>query len=248
MTSPDSAGSGFPAPRHFCSTHWSVVLKARQTGSSEAQEALAWLCEHYWYPLYAFVRRKGHDPDAARDLTQAFFARLLEKDTFGEADPARGRFRTFLLAALQNFVANAHDHDRALKRGGGQAPVRLDWGEAESRYGSDVAHEMTAEKLFLRRWALTLLDRVLQRLRAEYAEDRKEKLFEAIKPFLVGNASAETYAEVGQRLKLNEGAVKVAVHRMRRRYRELLRAEILETVEDPQAVDSELRDLFEALR
>jgi RNA polymerase sigma-70 factor (ECF subfamily) len=247
----DSANTGFPAPRGFCSTHWSVVVKARQTGSPEAQEALTWLCESYWYPLYAFVRRKGHSAEAARDLTQAFFARLIEKDEIPDADPSRGRFRTFLLTALQHFLANAHDHERALKRGGGREPVRLNWGEAESRYSHDPAHELTPEKLFLRRWAVTLLERVLQRLRAEYAEAGKEPLFEALKVFLTGNASAESYSEAGKRIKLSEGAVKVAVHRMRRRYRELLRAEIMETVDDPSrpgAVDDELRDLFEALR
>lgn len=247
----DNTNSGFPSPRGFCSTHWSVVVKARQTGSPEAQEALAWLCENYWYPLYAFVRRKGHSAEAARDLTQAFFARLIEKDEFPDADPARGRFRTFLLTALSHFLANAHDHACALKRGGGRDLARLNWDEAESRYGQDPAHELTPEKLFLRRWALTLLERVLQRLRAEYIEARKEPLYDALKAFLTGNASAESYSETGQRIKLSEGAVKVAVHRMRRRYRELLRAEIMETVDDPTrpgAVDEELRDLFEALK
>jgi RNA polymerase sigma factor (sigma-70 family) len=247
----DAKDSGFPSPRGFCTTRWSVVRRAQQPGSPEAHEALAWLCENYWYPLYAFVRRKGHDADAARDLTQAFFARLLEKEDLSDADPLRGRFRTFLLAALQNFLANAHDHENALKRGGGRPPVRLDWGDAESRYEHEPAHDLTPEKLFLRRWALTLLDRVLQRLRAEHVEARKEALFDALKVFLTGNAPPETYAEAGRRLKLSEGAVKVAVHRLRKRYRALLQAEIRETVEDPErpgAVDDELRELREALR
>jgi len=251
MSAPANSNSGFPTPRGFCSTHWSVVSKIRRTGSPEAADALTWLCEQYWYPLYAFVRRKGYDAEKARDLTQAFFARLIEKDEIPAADPNRGRFRTFLLTALQHFLANARDHEHALKRGGGRRPIRLDWRDAESRYGQEPGHDLTPEKLFLRRWAMTLLDRVLGQLRSEYGEGRKRAVFEAAKAFLTANASAETYAEIGRRLKLSEGAVKVAVHRMRRRYRELLRTEIKETVDDPErpgSVDEELNDLFEALR
>jgi RNA polymerase sigma-70 factor (ECF subfamily) len=193
------------------------------------------------------VRRCGHNPETAHDLTQAFFARLLEKDYLRAADRGRGRFRSFLLSALQHFLCNQHDRARAKKRGGGRSPISLDLQSAEDRYHLEPAHGMTAERLFERRWALTLLDQVLARLRSEWVGDGKAKLFDALKPALAGAEDWGSYRHVGAKHGLSEGAVKVTVHRLRRRYRELLREEIGRTLEDPGDVDEEIRNLFAVL-
>ena len=229
----------------FVTTRWSLIVAARGD-SPPAREALSELCRAYWYPLYAYIRRKGHTHAEAEDLTQEFLARLLERDDLAGVDPARGRFRSFLLAACNHFLSNRRDHDRALKRGGGQQPLPLDFGAAEQRYNAEPGHEETAERLFERRWALALLDRVLDRLRQEYATGGKGELFEKLKGRLAGDSGA-SYADVATDLTLTEGAVKVAAHRMRLRYRDLLRDEIAQTLDDPTAVDDEIRSLFTAL-
>jgi RNA polymerase sigma-70 factor (ECF subfamily) len=229
----------------FATTRWSLVAAAGDPAAPESRQALADLCGQYWYPVYAYVRRRGYDRHKAEDLTQGFFARLLEKNDLAAADRTRGRFRSFLLAACQHFLANQFDHDTAKKRGGRQAPVRLDFAAADTRYAAEPAHADTPEKLFDRRWALDLLDRALSELRSEYEESGRGKLFDELKGCLGGADVA--YADLAGRLGLTEGAVKVAVHRLRQRYRDRLRAAIAETVGAPDDVDDEVRDLFAAL-
>jgi RNA polymerase sigma-70 factor (ECF subfamily) len=233
----------------FLTTQWSVVLAAGDAASSESAQALATLCELYWYPLYAFVRRRGYDPEAAQDLTQAFFVRVIEKAYLRDATPTRGRFRSFLLGSLKHFLANEWDHARALKRGGGAPMLSLDveLGEGETRYRLEPADDETPERLFERQWALTLLTRVVARLRDEWQQAGKGDRFDALRPALTGEPDAQTYAQVGERLGMSEGAVKVAVHRLRRRVRTLLQEEIARTVEDPGEVEDEISHLFEVL-
>jgi RNA polymerase sigma factor (sigma-70 family) len=234
-------------PDRFRTTHWSLIVAAKEHESTAARAALAELCESYWYPLYAFIRRQGHSIEDARDLTQEFFARLLEKDYLGAVDREKGKFRSFLLACCKHFLANEHDRVTALKRGGGVAIRSLDCGAAEDRYREEPAHDVTPEKLFERRWALVLLQNVCARLRQEHEQAGKLKLFEHLKPFLAGDGPAVRYAEIAGALRLSSGAVKVAVHRLRRRYRELVHEEIARTVDDSALVDAEIRDLFAAL-
>jgi RNA polymerase sigma factor (sigma-70 family) len=241
------ASSTTGASGHFRTTHWSVVLRAGQSDSPAAQAALAQLCGGYWYPLYAFVRRQGYSPADAQDLTQGFFARLLEKRVLDEVDQTKGRFRSLLLASLKNFLANERDKALALKRGGGQAFIPIDTSQAESRFGLDPGHDLSADRIFERQWALTLLDKVLARLRAEHEEAGKTRLFAELKATLTGEDETPSYAEVARRLGMSETGVKVAVHRMRRRYRELLRAEIAQTVDGPGEVEAELRHLLAVL-
>jgi RNA polymerase sigma-70 factor (ECF subfamily) len=234
-------------PVRFRTTQWSVIVAAQDRESTESRAALSELCESYWYPLYAFIRRQGHSMEDARDLTQEFFARLLEKDYLATVDREKGKFRAFLLACCKHFLANEHDRVHALKRGGGVAIRSLDCHTAECRYNEEPAHDLTAERLFERRWALTLLQNVFVRLRQEHEQTGKLKLFEQLKPFLAGDGPALRYAQVAEALKLSSGAVKVAVHRLRRRYRELVHEEIARTVDDPGLVEAEIRDLFAAL-
>lgn len=231
----------------FATTHWTVVLSAAQGGSPRADDALARLCQSYWYPLYAYVRRQGNSPHDAQDLTQAFFARLIAKNYLGDVNRAKGRFRSFLLASLKHFLANEWDKARALKRGGGQTIVPLEVETAERRYSLEPADPHSPDKIFERRWALTLLEQVLGRLRAEYSAQGKGALFEGLKDSLTGDRSTLRYAELGGAVGLSEGAVKVAAHRLRRRYREILRLEIANTVATPEEVDEELRYLFAVL-
>jgi RNA polymerase sigma-70 factor (ECF subfamily) len=231
----------------FATTRWSLVLQAAEGDTGHSQEALAALCATYWYPLYAFIRRQGFDADQAQDHTQEFFARLLEKDYLKVADRERGRFRSFLLAACQHFLANERDKARAQKRGGGRLHVPIDFHDAEHRYGHEPAHHLTAEKLFERRWALTLLDQVLQRLRQEMADRGRGPVFELLKGCLAGEKTAASYEQLGRQLRMTEGAIKIVVHRLRKRYRELLRAEIERTVETAAEVEAEIRSLFAAL-
>jgi RNA polymerase sigma-70 factor (ECF subfamily) len=232
----------------FATTHWSLVLAAGQRASPESQQALATLCQTYWYPLYAFVRRQGHNAEDARDLTQEFFATLLEKDYLRIADSRRGRFRSFLLAAVKHFLSKQRERANTQKRGGGRQSLPLDFQTGESRYHQEPAHDITPESIYERRWALTLLHQVLQRLQEEFIQAGKQPLFERLKEFLTGDKSRGTYRQVAGELGLTEGAVKVAVHRLRQRYRELLRAEIAQTVTAPEEVDDELRQLFAAVR
>jgi RNA polymerase sigma-70 factor (ECF subfamily) len=234
-------------PGVFLTTHWSVVAAAGRNDTTRAHDALARLCQTYWHPLYAYVRRLGNSPHDAQDLTQEFFARLLAKNYLANADESRGRFRSFLLASLKHFLVNEWDKARAQKRGGGQVPISIDVGFAETTCHFEPADTTTAEKIFERRWALTLLDQVLRRLRNEFVASGRQELFEQLKPTLTEASHSVRYAEIATRLGTTEGAVKVAVHRLRQRYRELLRAEIAETVANPGEVDDELRNLFAAL-
>lgn len=237
-------GGTTPRGPVFVTTHWSVVLNAGRSDSTHARAALEKLCKTYWHPIYAFVRRQGHSPHDAQDLTQEFFARLLEKNSLGDVDPCRGRFRSFLLASLKHFLANEWDRARAQKRGGGQVLIPIDAKSAESSRGFDPADNLTAEKIFERRWALTLLELVLQRLGEEYVGDGKEQLFERLKPTLTEASRTVPYSEIAARLGVSEGAVKVAVHRLRQRYRELVREEIAQTVAAPAEIEAEIRYLI----
>jgi RNA polymerase sigma-70 factor (ECF subfamily) len=237
------------APRNpaFVTTRWSLVLSAGNQKSPQSAAALEKLCRAYWYPLYAFVRRRGQSPEDARDLTQEFFARLLERNWIGRAEERKGRFRSFLLSAMNHFLADEWDRARAQKRGGGATPVPLQFDTAETRYGHEPADNVTPEQSYERQWALTLLDEVLQRLRAEYAQDGRAEFFTALHPCLVGDRTAQPYAELAVKIGISEGTVKSAVHRLRQRYRELLRDEIAQTVATPGEVDDELRHLFAVL-
>ena len=224
-----------------------MVVAAGRADTSRARDALARLCQTYWHPLYAYVRRVGHSPHDAQDLTQEFFARLLEKNFLADADESRGRFRSFLLASLKHFLANEWHKAQAQKRGGGQIPISIDVSAAETSCHFEPADTTTADKIYERHWALTLLDQVLRRLREDYVRDGKQNLFEQLKPTLTEASRSVAYAEIARRLDTTEGAVKVAVHRLRQRYREILRAEIAETVACPGEVEDELRNLFAAL-
>ena len=248
MADTKATSSGPVNPRAvFATTHWSVVLSAARQDTTRARAALSRLCQTYWYPLYAYVRRRGHPAQDAQDLTQAFFARLLERNWVGDADRERGRFRTFLLTAMSRFLSDEWDKMRAQKRGGGvvHVPVQLD--TAETRYGHEPADNCTPEQCYEHQWALTLLENVLQRLRAEYEHEGKGDLFAGLNSCLVGGRETQPYAELAVGLRMNEGAVKMAVHRLRKRYRKLLRAEIAETMAATEDVDEELRHLFAVL-
>ena len=231
----------------FMTTHWSLVLAAAGAEDSHGREALAKLCQIYWYPLYAFVRRQGHDPHDAQDLTQEFFMRLLEKDYLGDVDCSQGKFRSFLLVALKHFLSKEWARAKTLKRGGGQTLVSLDALSAEDRYRREPEDNATPERLFERRWALTLLDQVLTTLSEEYETTGKRAMFEQLQGCLTGDSHLLPYAELAVRLDMTEGAVKVAVHRLRLRYRGALREEIAQTVADPAEIDDEIRQLFSAL-
>ncbi|MDB5310080.1 MAG: polymerase sigma factor [Gemmataceae bacterium] len=230
----------------FATTRWSLIAAAKDPAAPTAREALADLCRAYWYPVYAYVRRRGADHHKAQDLTQGFFARLLETNDLAAADQTRGRFRSFLLTACRHFLANQHDHETARKRGGGRSHVPLDFTAADGRYSREPADGEDPDHLFDRRWALDLLDRALAELRGEYAGSGRAKLFDALKECLAGGAETR-YADLADQLGMTEGAVKVAVHRLRQRYRDRLRAVIADTVASPDDVDGEIRDLFAAL-
>ena len=246
---PGTTSSGSDAPQRpaFVTTHWSVVLTAGRSDTTRARDALANLCQTYWFPLYAYVRRRGHSPEDAQDLTQAFFARLLERNWVGQADQQKGRFRSFLLSAMNHFLADEWDKARAQKRGGGVLPVPLQFDTAETRYGHEPADNVTPEQNYERRWALTLLDKVLGRLRSEYDQEGRTELFTALHPCLVGDRTAQPYVELAGKLGVSEGAVKSAAHRLRQRYRQLLHDEIAQTVASPGEVDEELHHLFAVL-
>jgi RNA polymerase sigma factor (sigma-70 family) len=231
----------------FGTTRWSLVLGAGHPGSQEAAAALAELCQRYWYPLYAYVRRRVGDVSEAQDLTQEFFVRLLEKNTLAAASRDRGRFRAFLLGAIKNFLANEWDRAKALKRGGGRPPISLALDTAESKLSLEPAHDITPEKLYERQWALTLLELVVERIEAEYSAADKSRQFALLKPALTGNRAAIDYTAAAAALEMSEDAVRQAAHRLRRRYREILREELLQTVADPTEVDDEIRSLFTTL-
>jgi RNA polymerase sigma factor (sigma-70 family) len=220
---------------------------ARRNDSPAADAALQALCQTYWYPLYVFIRRRGHPPDEAADLTQTFFERLLEKNFLGHVAPDKGRFRAFLLASLKHFLANEWHRARTQKRGGGMALLSLDDRDPEARYQIEPIDDTTPETVYEQRWALTLLERVLAALRTEFATTERSVLFDHLKIFITTDEPDYSYAEVAERTGLKEGTVKVAVHRLRRRYGELLRTEIANTVEDPGDIEEELRHLIAVL-
>lgn len=231
----------------FCTTRWSVVLQAGDAAAPDAHAALTHLCQQYWTPLYAFVRRSGHAPEDARDLTQEFFARLLEKRWLAEANPERGRFRSFLLASLKHFLANEWNRAQCLKRGGGRQIIELDAATAEERYALEPADAATPEILYERRWALTLIGRTQERLRAEMTAGGDGERFEALEPTLVGERTGPGYEQLAERFGVTETAVKSIVLRMRRRFRALLREEVLQTIGNEQDAETELRHLLEIL-
>jgi RNA polymerase sigma factor (sigma-70 family) len=232
----------------FATTHWSVVLTAREDALPQAEEALERLCQTYWYPLYAFFRRQGCSPHDAEDLVQGFFHRLLEKKFLEAVDRRKGKFRSFLLAAAKHYLADARKHDTRQKRGGTNRALSLDVALAENRYRHEPADTVTAETLFDRRWALTLLDEAMDRLEGEHKRIGKEALFARLQPFLLGDAVGVTYREVASSLQMSEGAVKVAVHRLRARYQSLLREQVAQTVASSEEVDEEIDHLVEVLR
>lgn len=233
--------------RDFQTTHWSLVLQAAQGSSTQAGEALEKLCRAYWYPLYAYVRRRGYDVAEAQDLTQEYFSRLLAKQYLATIDPDKGRFRSFLLTSMKHFLANEWDRAHRQKRGGGCVTFSIEEAAAEERYQFEPAHEESPEKIFDRRWAQTVLEVVLTRLEQEFSETDKTDLFNELKACLTGDPDASSYVEVAARLGMTESAVKSAAHRLRQRYGELLREEIGQTVASGTEIDEEIRDLCAAL-
>ena len=248
MTSTESPAPQDRSPGAFATTRWSVVVSAGRRSSPDADSALETLCSTYWYPLYAFARRGGSSPDDAADLTQGFFSRLLEKDFLTAADREKGRFRSFLLTVFKRFLLNERERARTQKRGGGRRQTSIDVRIGEERYGYEPADDWTPEALYERRWALTLLEHVMQQLRCDYEAKGKVAVFDACKPFLTGAADGPGYSDVAANLEMTEAAVRVAVHRLRERYRDLLKREVSQTITDPDAVDDELKRLRSAIR
>jgi len=244
MSKPRSQGeqSAFP------STRWSRVVAAVDLATPDARSALAELCTAYWYPIYAFVRRKGNDAEKSLDLTQSYFARLLEKGVLAAADRRKGRFRAFLRADCEHFLIDQHRHEKALERGGGVALIPIDAQNAEGRYLYEPADAMTPDRLFDRAWAVTLLDRVLELLAAKYAASGRAELFAHLKVVLTEGKGVVPAATLAERLGTSEGAVHVAVHRLKKRYRAILQEQVAATLDDPAQIDDEIRDLFEAIR
>ena len=244
MSSHAAAGAGARADaKWFTTTHWSVVLAAGHSSAPGADEALEVLCRTYWPPLYAYVRRQGCGPEEAQDLTQEFFARFLEKKYFGQADQSLGKFRTFLLTSLRNFLVSEWRKTGSQKRGNGRAAFSLDVQAAEAGYAAEPADESTPEKLYEKRWAVTLMEHVMARLGEEHVVAGDGPLFEKLRDCIWGECDAAAYAAMAAQLRLSEGAVRVSVHRLRERCRELLRTEVAQTVTRPEDVDDELRHL-----
>ena len=231
---------------NFATTHWSLVLAAGHGGDAESDAALERLCRRYWLPLYAYVRRRVFDVDEAQDLTQAFFERLLEKNYLADADPERGRFRVFLVTAFKHFLSKEWDKAKALKRGGGVSPISLDFAVGDSHVAIEPAGGLTADQLYERQWAITLLNRVMQRLEREFERAGKPLQFQCLKDVIIGRGEGAKYADVASELGMTESAARMAVSRMRRRYRELLRNEIAQTVLSPEDIDDEIGFLFTA--
>jgi len=238
----------FGDAREFSTTHWSLVLRAGGPETLESKDALEQLCRTYWYPLYAYVRRQGQSPENACDLTQEFFARLIEKRFLRLANPERGRFRTFLLSSLKNFLITAWTKARAEKRGGKHTLLSLSEQDAEGRYLAEPADNLTPERIYERQWATTLLQAVLERLRESYVAGGKSALFDALSPYVWSEPVQNGYASLALQLALTEGATRVAMHRMRETFRLLLRQEVASTVEFSNEVDNELRYLVQVLR
>jgi RNA polymerase sigma-70 factor (ECF subfamily) len=241
VSSAPHSRAGFPT------TSWGCIARASDPADPAVHEALARLCAAYWFPIYAFIRRRGHERESALDLTQDYFARLLEKRIVAKADPSRGRFRSFLLADCVHFLAQQRDRENARMRGGDVTVFSIDAGTAEGRYLVEPAHDLTPDRLFDRAWALALLDGVLATLRDEYQRSGRAALFEELKIVLTDEPRSLPQSELAARLNTTPGAIQVAVHRLRKRYRELVREAIAATVADPDDVESEIRDLFAAL-
>jgi RNA polymerase sigma-70 factor (ECF subfamily) len=231
----------------FATTHWSVVLAAGVPDSPDAQAALARLCQTYWYPVYCCVRRHGRSPEDAQDLTQAFFAKLIERKQISLADRERGRFRTFLLRSLENFLKNEYEKATSQKRGGGQEIVPLDVALAEDRYQSEPSTELGPEQLFERKWASTLINETMNHLRRELSVTGREELFDQLEPHLWGDDTSTPYSAIAAGLHMTVVAVRVTLHRLRSRYRALLREQIAHTIADPAEIDDEMRRLFQVL-
>ena len=246
-TSNSPTSSPGPGSR-FAATRWTIVLAAAdKSEGSRSRRALEELAQAYWFPLYAFVRRQGYAVHDAQDLTQEFFAQLIAKRSLAAADQARGRFRTFLLSSLKHFLANEWDKSTAQKRGGGRPTLALDALDAESRYTLEPVDAMTPDLVFDRRWALAVLDQVMARLQSEYVCNGHAALFASLRPALTGDHQSQPYADLAEHLDMTEGAVKVAAHRLRRRYREIMRDEIAQTVAGPEEIEDELRHLLDSL-
>jgi RNA polymerase sigma-70 factor (ECF subfamily) len=231
-------------PGWFSTTHWSTVLAAGDLRSARSENALEKLCQTYWYPLYAYVRRRGFSQPEAEDLTQEFFARFLAGDYVAKADPAKGRFRFYLLAALNHFLSDAWDYARRVKRAGNLHTVSIDVQVGEERFQLEPCHDWNPDRLYERRWALTLLEKVLTQLDHEYETRGKARLFQSLKPFLVGDDESDSYGEIARELGISDGALRVAVHRLRLRYGELFRLEVAQTVSRPEEVAEEMRHLL----
>jgi RNA polymerase sigma-70 factor (ECF subfamily) len=246
LTSAYSSQATNAADDIFATTHWTVVLQAGRRAAPESDRALEGLCRTYWFPLYAYVRRRGYARADAEDLTQAFFERFLAKNYLEGLSAERGRFRAYLLAALQHFLANEWDKAQRQKRGGGTTPLSLDWETADTKFQVVAQNELSPDQAFDREWALALLGKVIARLQTECETSGKGKLFEQLKMFLAAGKSETAQSEVAQALGMEAGAVRVAVHRLRKRYRQLLREEIAQTLSDPALVDEEMRALFGA--
>ena len=237
-----------PADRaEFTTTHWSVVLTAGQGGSPASEQALERLCRGYWYPLYAYTRRRGYDAHQAQDLVQEFFARFLARNYLHGLSAERGKFRSFLLASLNHFLANEWDRAKALKRGGGRNFISLDDEDAEERYGRDAATTLTPDRIFERRWALAVLEHALERLQEEFVGTGRQAQFERLKGFLEGEVARGDYDRAAAELKVSPGAVAMAVQRLRRRYRELVHDEIAQTVAAPGEIEEEMKHLIAVL-
>ncbi len=235
----DSAGAG-----RFDTTHWNLVLAAGQRGTGGSAAALECLCRSYWLPLYAYVRRRVSDVHDAQDLTQAFFERLIDKNYLAEADPGRGRVRDFLLTAFKHFLSKEWEKAKAQKRGGGRSPISLDFASGDSQITVQPAGGLTAEQMYDRQWVITLLSHVMQRLERECEQVGKRSQFEGLKKFIVVDQTDTTYADVTSKLGMTEAAARMAASRLRRRYRQLLRDEIAQTVPSPEDIDDEINSLF----
>jgi RNA polymerase sigma factor (sigma-70 family) len=230
------------------STQWSQVLAARDGTNTEARAALEFLIQTYWHPLYAFIRHRGYSPEESSDLTQAFFTELLEKNSLARVDPQKGRFRSFLLASLRNFLSHERERRGAIKRGGATFTDSLDLETGEQRYAMHLANDQTPEDVFERRWAMTVLDRAIERLQKESSDSPSDNHFKQLRGYLTGREPEVSYREMAEAIGMNEGSVKVAVHRLRKRYGQCLRAEIADTVADPADIDDEVRHLLTSLR
>ncbi len=232
----------------FSTTNWSLVLAARKADDPAGRAALEELCRLYWFPLFAFVRRRSGDAEAAHDLTQGFFAELLERKPFDRVDPSAGSFRSFLLASIKNYLSHERERAGALKRGGGRAPIPLDADEAEARYTIDPGHDSTPERLFEYHWAMTVLDEAARRLQAEMHEAGKQREHRLLSPYLTEGGRQRSYREIADELDSSEGAVKMAVRRLRKRYGTMLREQVAQSVGSPDEVDRELRHLLDVVR